>query len=126
MLLLCTFTQSPNLVVMEAPSLARSQKLQEHVWERGGALAPAMSLRLEVTLFAACLRGKRSGRVFVTTVSPIYVDRSTAADHEVFQDTDRELQDLVRLEVKRASSFGSTSSSSWPRGGFLVAFVSTP
>ena len=62
MLLLCTFTQTPNLVVMEAPSLARSQKLQEHVWEQGGALAPALSLRLEVTLFAACLRGKRSGK----------------------------------------------------------------
>ena len=60
--LLCTFTQTPNLVVTEAPSLARSQKLQEHVWERSGALAPAMSLRLEVTRFAACLRDKRSDK----------------------------------------------------------------
>ena len=60
--LLCTFTRTPNLVVTEAPSLARSQKLQEHVWERSGALAPAMSLRLEVTRFAACLRDKRSDK----------------------------------------------------------------
>ena len=28
----------------------------------------------------------------------IYVDRSTAEDREVFEDTDQELQDLVRLE----------------------------
>ena len=41
---------------MEAPSLARSWKLQEHVWEWGGTLAPGTSLRLEVTLLAACLR----------------------------------------------------------------------
>ena len=43
-------------------------------------------------------------------VSPVYVDRSTAGGHEVFEDTDRELQDLAKLEVQRASSFGSTSS----------------
>ena len=43
-------------------------------------------------------------------VSPVYVDRSTAGDHEVFEDTDQELQDLVRLEMQWASSFGSTSS----------------
>ena len=36
-------------------------------------------------------------------VSPIYVDRSTAGEQEVFEDTDRELQDLVRLEVQWAS-----------------------
>ena len=40
----------------------------------------------------------------------IYVDRSTAGDHEVFEDTDWELQYLVRLEVQWASSFGSASS----------------
>ena len=40
----------------------------------------------------------------------IYVDRSTAGDHDVFEDTYWELQDLVRLEVQWASSFGSTSS----------------
>ena len=40
----------------------------------------------------------------------IFVDRSTAGDHEVFEDTDWELQDLVRLEMQWASSFGSTSS----------------
>ena len=44
---------------MEVPSLARSRKLQEHVWERGSVLAPGTSLRLEVTLLAACLRGHR-------------------------------------------------------------------
>ena len=44
---------------MEAPSLARNRKLQEHVWKWGRALAPGTSLRLEVTLLAACLRGQR-------------------------------------------------------------------
>ena len=42
-------------------------------------------------------------------VPPIYMDRSTAGDHEVFEDTDRELQDVVRLEVIWAS-VSSTSS----------------
>ena len=41
---------------MEAPSLARSQKLQEHVWEQGGTLAPGTSLKLKVTPLAVCLR----------------------------------------------------------------------
>ena len=41
---------------------------------------------------------------------PIYVDKSTAGDHEIFGDTDQEFQDLVRLEVQWASSFGSVSS----------------
>ena len=40
----------------------------------------------------------------------ISVDRSTAGDHEVFEDTDQGLQDLVGLEVQWASSFGSASS----------------
>ena len=40
----------------------------------------------------------------------IYVGRSIAGDHEAFEDTDQELQDLVRLEVQWASSFGSVSS----------------
>ena len=53
----------------------------------------------------------------------IYVDRSTAGDHEVFEDTDWELQNVVRLEVIWAS-FGSTSSY-WTRGGSQMAFVST-
>ena len=39
------------------------------------------------------------------TVTPIYMDISTPGDHEVFEDTDRELQDLVKLEVQWASSF---------------------
>ena len=45
-------------------------------------------------------------------VPPIYVDRRAAGDHEVFEDTDQELQDLVRLEVQRASSFASALSGS--------------
>ena len=43
-------------------------------------------------------------------VPPPYVDRSAADDHEVFEDTDQELQDLVRLEVQWASSFASAVS----------------
>ena len=43
-------------------------------------------------------------------VPPLYMDRSTAGDREVFEDTDQEFQDLVRLEVQGASSFGITSS----------------
>ena len=49
-------------------------------------------------------------RVFVTAVPPICVDRSTAGDHEVFEDTDGELQDLVRLEMQWTSSLGSALS----------------
>ena len=43
-------------------------------------------------------------------VPPPYVDRSAAGDHEVFEDTDQELQDLVRLEVQWAPSFASAVS----------------
>ena len=43
---------------MEACSLARIQKLQELVWEQGGALSPGTYLRLEVTLLAAYLKGQ--------------------------------------------------------------------
>ena len=42
-------------------------------------------------------------------VPPVYTDRNTAGDHEVFEDTDREMQDVVRMEVIMAL-FGSTSS----------------
>ena len=42
-------------------------------------------------------------------VPPIYTDRSTAGDQEVFEDTDREWQDAVRLEAMWAS-LGSTGS----------------
>ena len=43
------------------PSLARSQKLQEHVSEQGSEvpLAPGTSLSLEVTLLDVCLRRQR-------------------------------------------------------------------
>ena len=43
-------------------------------------------------------------------VPPLYMGRSTAAGHEVFEDTDQELQNLVRLEMQWASSSGSASS----------------
>ena len=43
-------------------------------------------------------------------VPPVYVDKRIAGHHEVFEDTDWEFQDLVRLEMKWVSSFGSTSS----------------
>ena len=46
----------------------------------------------------------------MTAVSLIYMDSSTTGDHEVFEDIDRESQDLVRLEVQWASSFGKASS----------------
>ena len=39
---------------MEAPSLTRSQKLQEHIWKRSGTLASAA-----LSVLAACLRGQR-------------------------------------------------------------------
>ena len=39
---------------MEAPSLTRSQKLQEHIWKRSGARASAA-----LSVLAACLRGQR-------------------------------------------------------------------
>ena len=43
-------------------------------------------------------------------VPPVYTDRSSAGDHEVLEDTDGELQDLVRLENQWASSCGRGSS----------------
>ena len=109
---------------MEVPGFARSQKLQEHIWEQDRTLTPGMSLRLKVAL-AACLRDQRSESESVMAVPLIYVERSTAADHEIFEDTDWELQDLVRLEMQRVSSFGSASSY-WTRRGSGVASVSTP
>ena len=42
-------------------------------------------------------------------VPPIYVDRSTASEQEVFEDIDQNLQDLFRLDVQGASIFGSAS-----------------
>ena len=55
----------------------------------------------------------------------MYVDRSTVGNHEVFEDTDQELQDVVILGLQGASSFGSASS--WQtREGSLMASVSAP
>ena len=42
-------------------------------------------------------------------VPPIYVDRSTASEQEVSEDTDQRLEDLFRLEVQGASTFDSAS-----------------
>ena len=44
-----------------------------------------ISLRLEVPLLAACLRGQQSESVSVMAVPPVYMDRSTAGDHEVLR-----------------------------------------
>ena len=54
----------------------------------------------------------------------IYVGRSIAPDHEVFEDIDWELQDLVNLEVQWAS-FGSASSQQ-TRESSPMACLSTP
>ena len=59
---------------------------------------------------AACLRGQQPESESVTALPLIYVGRSIAGDHEVFEDPDQELQDLVRLELQWASSIGSASS----------------
>ena len=40
----------------------------------------------------------------------VYVERSIAGDHEVFENTGPELQDAVRLGLQCASSFGGASS----------------
>ena len=69
-----------------------------------------ISLRLEVPLLAACLRGQQPESVSVVAVPSVYMDRSTAGDHEVFKDTRRELWNLVRLEMQCGSSFGSARS----------------
>ena len=61
--------------------------------ERGGTLAPGMSLRLVVWLPAS---GASNLKVSLChgCVS-IYMDRSIAGDHEVFENTDWALKDLV-------------------------------
>ena len=43
-------------------SLARSRKLQEHIWQQGGTLTLGTSLRLEITLLTTCLRRQSSKR----------------------------------------------------------------
>ena len=61
------------------------------------------SLRLEVTGLAACPRGQGSeSESSVMAVPPVYIDRSADGDHEVFEDTDWESQDLLRLEIQWA------------------------
>ena len=46
--------------------------------------------------------------------------RSTAGDREAYEDTDWELQDLLRLEMRWASSFSSASSQTGDVVGFLL------
>ena len=95
---------------MEALSLARSRKLQEHIWEWGELqLQERLSGSRSLSWLPAS--GARDLKwAFVTAAFSLYVDRGTAGDHEVFEDTDWESQDLVRLEAQWASSFGSASS----------------
>ena len=85
-------------------------QLQQQVQEPGRVLAPGASLRLGAALLPARLRGQRPKSESVMAVPPVYMDRSSAGDHEVFEDTDGELQDLVRLENQWASSCGRGSS----------------
>lgn len=87
------------------------QKLQEHVWEPGGTLASrnVSQARGVPSWLSDSGASQRSESEFLSCVPPVYMERSTAGDHEVFEDTDRELQDVVRMEVIWAS-FGSTSS----------------
>ena len=90
---------------MEAHSLARIWKLQEHVWEQGRALAPGTSLRLEVTLLAAA-----SGASDLK-VSPCHGCASDLCGQKYywwlwgFWGHRLGIADLVRLEVEWASSF---------------------
>ena len=95
---------------MEAPSLARSRKLQEHIWELGGTLAPGMSLRLEVTLLAACLRGQspKSESLSWLCLQSMCIEALLVTIR--FLRTHWELQDLVRLEVQWTAYVGSASS----------------
>ena len=39
-----------------------------------------------------------------------YMDGGIVGDHEAFEDTNRELQGVIRLELQWAFSFGSASS----------------
>ena len=83
---------------MEAPSLARSQKLQlgwlfmhcrqEHFGELGRALDPATPLRLEAALLAA-FQGL-GARDLKVVISPVYVDRDTICNYEISEDTGKE------------------------------------
>ena len=48
--------------------------------------------------------------VLVVAVPLNYMAGGIAGDHEAFEDTDRKLQDVVRLELQWAFFFGSASS----------------
>ena len=86
---------------MEAPILTRSWKLQEHIWERGRDLAPETSLSLEVTLLAAWLRGQRPESESLLWLYLRFMWREVLLnDHELFEDTDEELQYVVRLQLQ--------------------------
>ena len=79
--------------------------------ERGGALAPGTSLRLDVTLLAACPRGQRPEREALSQPCLLSMWREALLETvRPSEDIGWELQGLVRLEVQQASSFGSASS----------------
>ena len=69
--------------------------------------APGTSLRLEVTLLAAGLRGQRPESESLSRLCFLSMWIEALL---VFEDTEWESQDLVRLEVQWASSSGSASS----------------
>ena len=61
---------------MEEPSLARCQKLQEHVWEPGGTLASGTSLRLEVPSWLSDLgASQRSESEFLSCLCLLSIRR---------------------------------------------------
>ena len=85
------FTLTPS---MEAPSLAKSRKLLEAHMEQGGTLAPGMSLRLEVILLPACLRGQRPENESLSWLCLLSIQIEallvvTAGDRKVFEDAEQ-------------------------------------
>ena len=98
------------MVVIEMPSLAKSQKLQEHVWEWGLSSSSGNVSQSGGQSHRSLPQRPATWKwIFVMAVPPIYMDKSTAGYHEDFEDADRELQDLVRLEAQWTSSFVSVN-----------------
>ena len=94
--------------------------------EQGGSLALGTSLRLEVTLLAACLRGQRPESKSFSWLCCLSIWIEAVLVTMRFLRTQMgNCQDLFRLEVPWASSFGSISSQ-WTRAGSQGAFASTP
>ena len=103
--------------------------------ERGGTLAPGMTIRLEVTSLAACLRGQRpeSESLSRLCLLSVWVEallvtvrlmRTQTGNCRIYSDWRcGRLPPLVapalRLEMRWASSFGSASSQ-WTSGGITL------